>query len=114
MYVNVPHHIKVPVLVSAVLRCMSHAMFWYVSSCVMEFVFWEMTWRIEVSITGSFGETRLLKRFLEAKCDQAIRCGSKFLGVISQAFRLQFRNKILRNLSDGYRGFPHSLEEKDC
>jgi hypothetical protein len=60
----------------------------------MEIVFWEMTWRIEVSITGRFVETRLLKIFLEAECDQAVQCSSNFQGVSSQASRFQFRTNI--------------------
>jgi hypothetical protein len=77
----------------------------------MEIVFCEMTWRIEVSITGSFGETRLLQSFLEVGCDQAVRCRSNFLGFISEASRFQFRTN--NEDSDSYHGFPYPLKEKN-
>jgi hypothetical protein len=49
---------------------------------------------IEVSITGSFGETPLVQSFLEAVCDQVGRCSSNFLGFSSEASRFQFRTNI--------------------
>ena len=49
----------------------------------MEIILWEMTWRIQASITGNFGETCLLQSILEAGCEEATQCNSNVLVFIS-------------------------------
>jgi hypothetical protein len=60
----------------------------------MEIVFWELTWRIQASITGRFEETCLLQSILEAGYDQAAQCNSNVLGFTSEASQIQYRKNI--------------------
>jgi len=80
-------------------------------SRVTEIVFWELIWRIQASsITGSFGESCLLRTRLDMT--RLLSVTVKSSGLFRKLPRCNI-GRTSKILIDDYRDFPQPLEAKD-
>jgi hypothetical protein len=78
----------------------------------MEIILWEMTWRIQESINGSFGKSVCCKVSLKLDATKLLSVRVSSSGLVRKLPRSNI-GRTSRILIDGCRGFPQPLEAKD-